>query len=202
MSIQAVIFDFGGVLCHFPPRSAFADLGRRAGVDPELFIRTFWGHRIPYDRGEMTPAEYWSAIGRDTGREFSAAQVEEFRRIDVGFWSDFDRAMVAWADRLRESGRKIALLSNLPRDLGEHLRRVDGFLSRFDQVTYSYEVGAVKPEAAIYKHCLEGLGVEPGSALFLDDREDNVRGAEALGVRGFVYGGSRAFAAADFALPE
>ncbi|MBX9600252.1 MAG: HAD family phosphatase [Bryobacteraceae bacterium] len=202
MTIQAVIFDFGGVLCRFPPRSAFVELGRKAGVEPELFIRTFWGHRIPYDRGEMTPAEYWAAIGRDTGREFTREQVEEFRRIDVGFWSDFDTAMIGWADRTRASGRKIALLSNLPQDLGEHLRGVGDFLRRFDRVTYSYEVGAVKPEASIYRHCLEGLGVEPARALFLDDREDNVRGAEELGIRGFVYGGSRAFRAADFDLPE
>jgi HAD superfamily hydrolase (TIGR01509 family) len=45
----------------------------------------------------------------------------------------------------------------------------------------------VKPESAIYEHCLAGMGLRPEEILFLDDRIENIRGAERLGVRGVQF---------------
>jgi FMN phosphatase YigB (HAD superfamily) len=40
----------------------------------------------------------------------------------------------------------------------------------------------IKPDPAIYEHTLRGLGVTASEALFLDDREVNIRAAQALGI--------------------
>jgi len=79
------------------------------------------------------------------------------------------------------------LLSNLPRVLGEELRATPGFLEHFDHVTFSYELRIVKPAAAIYHHALEGLQVAPAEALFIDDKQVNVDGALAVGVRARLF---------------
>ena len=42
------------------------------------------------------------------------------------------------------------------------MRKQFDWLDDFTFQTYSCEIGAVKPEAAIYRHVLEGLGVAPG----------------------------------------
>ena len=60
-------------------------------------------------------------------------------------------------------------------------------MQRFDQVTLSYEVRSVKPEAPIYEHCLEGLGTEAGRTVFFDDRIANVQGAEMLGIHAVEF---------------
>jgi putative hydrolase of the HAD superfamily len=57
----------------------------------------------------------------------------------------------------------------------------------FDQVTLSFDVGAVKPDAVIYEQCLDGLGTAPQRTLFLDDRIANVQGAEMLGMRAIQF---------------
>jgi len=44
-----------------------------------------------------------------------------------------------------------------------------------------------KPAPEIFWHCLQGLGVDPGEILFLDDRPENAQAAERLGMHGIVY---------------
>lgn len=201
MPIRGVIFDFGGVLCHFPTAQAFDALAKSAGVEPALFRKIFWGHRIPYDRGDLDARAYWDLIARDTNRQFSDAAVAEFVRADIGFWSDFDQTMLAWTRSLRTAGYRLALLSNLPPDLGEALRARPGFLDLFDHVTYSYEVRAVKPERAIYESCLTGIGTAPGETLFLDDRPENTAGAAECGIVPHLYTARANFDPAAFGLP-
>jgi putative hydrolase of the HAD superfamily len=181
--LKAVIFDFGGVLCHFPPPSRTARLAKLAGAPHEEFLRAFWGQRIPYDCGQLDATGYWARIARQLGRAYSEEQVREFVRHDVGFWSNFDPVMLDWVDALRGAGFRTGLLSNLPPDLGEHLRRAPGFLDRFDHVTYSYEVGFVKPQREIYECSIRGLGIAPEEALFLDDRAENTLGAAQVGLQ-------------------
>jgi len=185
--LKAVIFDFGGVLCHFPPPSKTEALAAAAGAPHDEFLRAFWGHRIPYDAGHLTALAYWEKIAAQLGKSYSEEQVGEFLRHDIGFWSNFDIPMLAWVDAVRRAGFKTGLLSNLPPDLGEHLRALPGFLDRFDHVTYSYEIGSVKPQAEIYKYSLAGLGVTGPEALFLDDRPENVAGAEALDIHAIQW---------------
>jgi putative hydrolase of the HAD superfamily len=99
----------------------------------------------------------------------------------------FDSVMWEWIDQLRAAGKRVGLISNMPRDLGEALKSRTQKLSNFDQVTLSYEIRALKPEPAVYEHCLEGLDTPPEQTLFLDDRIENVQGAELLGIRAIQF---------------
>ena len=45
----------------------------------------------------------------------------------------------------------------------------------------------IKPDPAIYQHTLRGLGVTASEALFLDDREINIRAAQTLGIKVFRF---------------
>jgi putative hydrolase of the HAD superfamily len=94
----------------------------------------------------------------------------------------FDEVMWDWIAQLRAAGKRVAILSNMPRDLGEALKSTTDRFQYFDHVTLSYEVRATKPEPAIYEHCLEGLGLPAKETLFLDDRIANIQGAEMLGI--------------------
>jgi FMN phosphatase YigB (HAD superfamily) len=48
-------------------------------------------------------------------------------------------------------------------------------------------VGVAKPDAGIYLHAIEKLGIPPGEALFIDNLEENIRAAEAAGLHGIVF---------------
>jgi HAD superfamily hydrolase (TIGR01509 family) len=61
------------------------------------------------------------------------------------------------------------------------------WLDQFDHLTFSAEVSLIKPDAAIYEHSLRGVGVAASEALFIDDKEPNVQGARAVGIRAIRF---------------
>ena len=61
------------------------------------------------------------------------------------------------------------------------------WLELFDFTTFSAEVRLIKPDRAIYEHTLQGLGVKAEEALFVDNREINVRGAREVGIHALRF---------------
>ncbi len=106
---------------------------------------------------------------------------------EIRFWSRFDNRVLNWTNNLRAAGLRTSILSNMPRPLGEHLKTLPGFLDHFDEVTLSYEVGVVKPDAPIYHSAIGDLEIDPARALFLDDRELNVDAARAVGLQAEIF---------------
>ncbi len=184
---RAVIFDFGGVLCFHPSEERFARIAALFGMSTLDLLRIFWANRLPYDAGELDAGTYWRHVAEAAGVPFDKAQLPELRRYEVELWNDFDERILGWAARLQAHGVRTAILSNLPGSIGEALRATPGFLDPFDHVTFSYELGIVKPDPAIYHDALRGLNVAPEEALFLDDKPENVEGARAVGLLGEVY---------------
>jgi putative hydrolase of the HAD superfamily len=187
MKVKSVIFDYGGVLCLLPPEAQYAELAQLADVPLHELFQAFWYHRLSYDRGDLDDRRYWRAIGTSVGREFTYKQIDEFVERDVRFWLTLDEKMFEWNRQLRAAGFKTAVLSNMPEALGIHLRQHTNLFDEFDHVTLSYEVRSAKPEAKIYRSCLAGLGLKAGDALFLDDKEHNVRAAQATGLHSILY---------------
>lgn len=187
MQLQAIIFDFGGVLCFHPTDRQIDELASLCRLPREQFLEIYWSMRADYDRAKVTPEQYWAAFAKAAGQTYTASEVAEMRRRDVEFWLSLDDRMMDWARQVRGAGYRTGLLSNLPIDLGEHLRNGMNFVANFDHHSFSYELGAAKPDAAIYQHAVEGLGVKPSEALFLDDRIENVEGARAAGLNAIQF---------------
>jgi putative hydrolase of the HAD superfamily len=57
----------------------------------------------------------------------------------------------------------------------------------FDDYVLSFEVGYMKPHPEIYRQALRKAGFEATEAVFIDDMEENIKGAEALGLKGLLY---------------
>jgi len=55
---------------------------------------------------------------------------------------------------------------------------------------FSCRIGAVKPEPAAFHWCLAELGVDATDVLFVDDRQENVTAAEAVGIRAKLFVGA------------
>ncbi|HZS56969.1 MAG TPA: HAD family phosphatase [Bryobacteraceae bacterium] len=187
-SYEGFIFDYGGVLVLHQTDVEQARLAAIAGVPQKIFDELYWSDRLDYDKGLLSAAEYWQALAtRAGGGKLTQAMIDELIEVDSQSWMHFDSVMWDWIDQLRAAGKRVAMLSNMPRELGETLKSKTDRLSRFDQVTLSYELHAVKPEPAIYEQCLEGIGTAPGQTLFLDDKMVNVQGAEVLGIRAIQF---------------
>jgi HAD superfamily hydrolase (TIGR01509 family) len=102
-------------------------------------------------------------------------------------WAHENPIMVAWLKQIHSSGIRTGLLSNMPHDMIRHVRQKFAWLEHFDHQTFSAEVKLIKPDAAIYEHSLRGVEVRASEALFVDDKEPNVKGALAVGMRALQF---------------
>jgi len=185
-SIRAVILDFGEVISQPPDPGAIATMAATFGLQEDRFRQIYSSLRHGYDRGDIGASQYWAGIAAAAGIELSASQIERLREMDVAMWSILNRPVLRWAELLRSSGLKTAVLSNMHDDMTQKIRKDPTWAERFDCLALSSEIRMAKPDGEIFIYCLDCLKVAANEALFVDDRETNVRAARELGIRGIV----------------
>ena len=181
------MLDYGEVLCHLPTAEHIELLAGIFQVDAQDFLLMYRKTRIPYDRGDLLPGAYWQNFAQQAGVTVNEKVIEQLRQVDKEMWSRPNEPMIQWLERIHAAGFKTAILSNMPTDMADHVREIFPWLAEFDQHIFSAELRSTKPEPAIYRHAIEALGVAPREALFIDDREENVAGARAVGIWGIRY---------------
>jgi len=184
--IRAVILDYGDVISLPRDPAVLSEMAAIYKMPESEFGMVYDSLRHDYDRGNFDPEEYWKRIGKKTGVEPRSEDIVRLRDADVRMWGRLNHAILRWADQLRAAGFKTAVLSNMHHDMVERIRGNGEWAKRFDCLILSSAIKMAKPEPEIFQHCLECLGVSPQEALFIDDRETNVRAAEAVGIRGIV----------------
>ena len=186
LSPKTVIFDYGEVISFSPSQADRSAIEQLAGVDPENFWASYWAHRSELDLALEGVREYWAAIRADTGADWDDGRVYELWVADMRSWMSVNPATVDVLADLKAGGTRLALLSNAGPDFGSYFRH--GILGEyFDAFYISGELKLLKPTPAVYQHVLTDLGISPADAVFIDNRADNVAGAEELGIRGHVF---------------
>ncbi|MEV4469522.1 HAD family phosphatase [Nonomuraea sp. NPDC049504] len=174
-----IVFDYGGVLS-LPQSADDADaMARAVGAEPGAFRRGYWEHRLAFDRADLSPHAYWSAV---LGRAAAPAEVARLVAMDVSSWANPDRGTVALLGELLDAGRDVALLSNAPVCVGDGLDQLP-WIAAIGHRYYSGRMGLVKPDKEIYDALARGLDADPSDIVFVDDREENVEGALRAGLR-------------------
>ena len=183
--IEAVVFDFGGVLIDWNPRYLY-----RTMFDDEAEMEQFLAEVV-------SPA--WN-LEQDRGRTFRAAVdalVEEHPqhadRIEA-FWTrwtetlgDADSGTVAILAELRATGMRVFGLTNWSAETFPHARPRYPFLEWFEDIVVSGEVRLAKPDPAIYRLLLDRHGLDAARTIFIDDSPANVEAAAALGLRAIRF---------------
>jgi len=185
--IEAVLFDFGGVILS-SPFEAFAAYERDNDL-PEGLLRRLnatnpdgnaWA---ALERSEVDLdgfAELFEAEAATAGHTVDARAVLELLAGEVR------PAMVAALRAIKAAGIPLALLTNnfVSRDDPDAGPRpeVAEALALFDHVIESSREGVRKPDPAAYELVLDRLGVEARQVVFLDDLGINLKPAKALGM--------------------
>jgi putative hydrolase of the HAD superfamily len=96
--------------------------------------------------------------------------------------------VVAYVKSLRARAR-VAVLSNIPADHADAFLAAQPWLRNLDHIALSGKIDVAKPDPAAFYHCVTALHGAPADFLFVDDREENVRAAQAIGMTGCVFTG-------------
>jgi putative hydrolase of the HAD superfamily len=192
LPLRALILDLGEVLVRSQPAELVRRMAEVAAVPLPAFTAAYWAHRPEYDL-HGSPPRYWGRVLADCGSPLAgrageaapAALVE----LDTQSWTVYRDEIWELAGAFRAGGGKVAMLSNCPSVIIDRVRTQRDAEHVFDAVVVSSEVGCLKPGAAIFRLTVDRLGVEAGSALFVDDRAENVAGAEAAGLQALHFVG-------------
>lgn len=200
--IRAVLFDFSGTLFRLEEDDSWfhgMEVDDRA-VDGHVQAELMRRMTAPTGQHvDMGPDEYHAWVNRDLAphlhreaylhvlRESGLAdeQAESLYGllIDPLSWTPYpDTAEVLRS--LKRRGVETAVVSNIAFDVRPAFESI-GAAEFVDDFVLSFEVGAVKPDAAIFEAALSRLGVEPESAVMVGDSDEADGGARALGC-GFV----------------
>ena len=187
LALRAVVFDFGIVLTGPPDAAAWASMLRITGLPEERFHSLYWTNRPALDEGKLTGIGYWQKFLREAGLPPNQAMAEELNLWDARLWTVQNPVMLAWQLAVKQRGLLTAILSNISDNVLDSIEREFDWIHRFDVLVWSYQFGAVKPDASIYRHTLAKLGTQPEETLFIDDKRPNVDAARALGIQAIEY---------------
>ncbi|MDT9600931.1 HAD family hydrolase [Sphingosinicella rhizophila] len=186
MKPTAVIFDVGNVLY---------------GWDPDSFLI----RQIADDEARMRfieDVDLWQwHESLDGGRPFDEAAAELSEKFPayadlISAWGarfgetikDPVPEVHAIVDALDARGTALYAITNFSADFWTpFVTREHEFFSRFRDIVVSGQEKMLKPDPALYYLALHRFGLKPGEALFVDDREINVEGAEAVGMHGHLF---------------
>jgi putative hydrolase of the HAD superfamily len=191
--ITAVLFDYGMVLSNAPEERHWRQFARVLGAEERAFQDAYWKYRDAYDRGALSAQTYWDTVACDLGKPIDAEVLRALIDADTVVWTQPNVEMMEWAGRLTRAGIKTGILSNIgdAMELGV-LGRFPA-LAEFSHHTFSHRLGIAKPDAEIYQHAVEGLGVPAREILFVDDREENIVAARKAGMIAVQYLGHAGF---------
>jgi epoxide hydrolase-like predicted phosphatase len=198
--IEAVIFDYGGVLST-TPFAGIAEYERKMGYPDRSLAQLLFGKGAsPQGPTEEIPEHDWHLLetGRLTLDEFHERLVERSEAalgqpLDLGDYAQFLRELgvgVHWmmvhrVRELRVEGYRTAILTNNVREWGRYWKSSIP-MDLFDEVIDSCDVGLRKPDPAIYRLTCERLKVAPEAAVFLDDTRRHVEGAQEVGLHAIL----------------
>ncbi|MFW6174777.1 MAG: HAD family hydrolase [Chloroflexota bacterium] len=177
--IRHIVFDLGNVLFPVDESIAAREVARLSGYDQSTAQEVMFGpHRKqPLESG----IEGWQDWANSVRTELSLDIPD--RHLEQIFTSILspDDDMLALAEELA-TDYGVGCCSNTSEPHWRAMCAAAPFLSRMAPRVLSYEVGAMKPDSAVYSAVVDGAGVEAGSVLFIDDTETNVAAARATGL--------------------
>jgi 2-haloacid dehalogenase len=185
-TIEAVVFDLGGVVIDWNPRYLYRRLFRGDDAAMERFL------------AEVVTPE-WN-LQQDAGRPWAEAiellarehpDQQKLIRAYHERWPEtlggsIDESVAVLAELRDRPVRLFALTNWSAETFPTALERYE-FLAWFEAIVVSGEVGLVKPDPGIFRHLIERNRLEPGSTVFVDDSPANVEAARAQGLVGLLF---------------
>jgi HAD superfamily hydrolase (TIGR01509 family) len=183
---NVVVFDLGGVLIDWNPRYLYRKLFHGDQPAMEHFLTAI-----------CSPA--WNRE-QDAGRSFaegcaSLKAIYPEAALHIDAWFERYDEMLAGpiqgsVDILRELRSRavpVYALSNWSAETFPFAERRFEFLKCFNGIMLSGEVRLVKPDPQFFHFFIKTFGIDPASAVFIDDLKHNVEAATAVGMHGIVF---------------
>lgn len=191
-SINTIIFDIGSVLVQQVPLEISLRQENRKFIPEELIdqLVKIWcssGTEQGSLEEQITTAylkAYESGLRGPNRQYMEYIASESLRNIKR---CDYTIPMLR---SLKMAGYKLYILSNWGKWHFEELQKRNEFrefLQYFDGGIVSYQVGLKKPDRKIYEILIDKYNINPSSAVFYDDKPENIQAAKEVGLNAVIF---------------
>ena len=183
--IEAVIFDFGGVITT-SPFEAFARYEAERGLPADIIRRTNAQNHLEnaWAKFERAEIDLDAFDGQFAAESLALGAAVRGRDVLPLLSGDLRPEMVAALQRIKARFKTGCITNNLPNNaIGSASGRtlyVAEVMTLFDHVIESAKIGLRKPDPRIYRMMVERLGVDPQQCVYLDDLGVNSPEPQAL----------------------
>lgn len=182
---RKIIFDFGGVLLKWDPHSLYHSYFNCPEKTQAFFTQTeILQLNREFDRGQPL----------QTGLENLAQKFPHYREAIFLWQEQWPKSIIGEISgtvdlltRLHQGGYELYGLTNWSAETFPYALQNYSFFSYFKDIVVSGEVKLIKPDPAIYRLLLERNQLRPGDCIFIDDLQENVAAAAALGIHGIQF---------------
>ena len=187
--IDTIIFDLGGVLINWQPRSIYNDY-----FETEAELDYFFDHVCTMEWNEKQDEDRSLREGTESKvAEFPS--FEEPIRMYYDRWRDmiigqFDETVLVLEMLHKKKEYRLLALTNWSAETFPYPLEKFEFLSWFEGIVVSGQEKVSKPDARIYQILLERYNVGAAKSVFIDDNLKNVEAAVKLGMKGIYFEGA------------
>jgi putative hydrolase of the HAD superfamily len=187
---KAILFDLGNVLLPIDLKlsyQAFAAFSPYNSLEIETRIldNQLW---VAYESGKQTDQEFREHIRFHLALNCTDT---EFDEAFSALLLNFHKGVYEWISSLK-SKYSLYLLSNTSSIHAQRFTNIklgpegQNLFCLFDYVYYSFKMGLVKPNPAIYLQVLQDQNLKPEEVLFFDDNVANINSAKTLGLKSYL----------------
>jgi putative hydrolase of the HAD superfamily len=176
--IKAIIFDLGGVVLKGKTMDFIKQGEKLLGVKARQGTETCFDSKMNLGTSSLR-----GACERVFGKKMFDHEFIPVMKAWLSNWQ-MDEQLLEYAKRLGKRYR-VAILSNSEQSYeekyGDQLKKV------FPVIIYSHRERVLKPERRAFELVLKKLGVAPEEAIMVDDCQENLDAAKAIGMHAVLY---------------
>lgn len=177
--IKLIIFDFSKVCFNDEEAPYVTEFAKKNNLPLEEFEKYYYSLAEKSEGGEILGVDVWKLIAKKYNLDISPKEIiKEMSGKKEAYWD-----VIKFASELRKN-YKVSYYTNYPKDYWAEVALRFDLKPYFDYGIVSYEVKARKPQTSGFKLLLKHYDITPEEAIFIDDKEANVKAAESIGIKG------------------
>lgn len=190
--IKHLIFDWGGVLSasqHDEAVNRFAQLGLPNAVEYFEEGKNWKGIFGEVEEGTISIEDFLEKVSQLCGEPIT---FEQIAYAWWGFFSHLVKGILPQIEAWKKEGYQVYMLTNNNPFMMSYIKS-EGFAPEgkpfytyFDKLYVSCEIGLAKPDKAIYQYVLNDINAKAEECIFVDDRKQNLDGAEQIGMSTYL----------------
>ena len=183
---KAIIFDLGQVIININFEKSLEYWALKSNLSKGDLVNKFQFDSAyeKHERNEITGQDYFSHLSQTLGLKLTYKEFVEGWNAMIG---TIIPETMSFIERYQNKLSFFVLTNSnvIHREVWSKMYKNE--LSKIDQVFCSSQIQTRKPEATSYQKVLKEAGFLPQETIFVDDREDNIEGAQNLGITGLLF---------------